>query len=679
MKLFLFTICSIYLSWFVFPNQVFAITAPHQTVIINQIRGTECCDAGSTQNLTQQIENLEKHNLPATFVVRYDTLADQSFITILQNLNSTFEIGGFLEITPSLASNAQVTYQGNEESWYEAQNAYLIGYSQTDRQKIIDTYMTKFQEIFGYYPKTTTAWMIDAWSLQYLKQKYGVIVNQITREQIGTDSYSLYGGPPHYPYWPSHNWALMPTTASSGQMPLIVRQTITDPVQNYGDTTSSFTSQPNDYMLGDADINYFSYLFAQAHNQLDQSTFALLGLENSMPQEANQEFFKQLEIVSQWQQQPQNQVVTSQEYAQHFTSSYPQVYYGYTQNNQQDAAWWITTPNYRIRIRLSNQQLYISDLRVYSEQFEDPYFEQQAATFGWWISPFLIDGSRYFYQDSWLQFDGLAPDSLIHRKKQQPAPTRIVLLTKVKQPPQVNITHTQNGQKAITFTLDNQTIASFANTRFTIPQNEILLTNDLLATAVTHEQGHIKWINQDQQTLWELQPLQTNNQNQTITYQIQINQTDLRQERDTHYQLLFPELKHQDIDPDHSYVYYNNRYAIAGRNPVRLVYFPQDKNGNPSLIETYPQLQTNPEVATQTSKRQHGKNGMIFLDFENPQPLKTQATITHQNFTNQVWIYFAPNCKQQKLHCLTHPRQAYWYIRAIIEDKIRALIQKKHL
>jgi hypothetical protein len=51
---------------------------------------------------------------------------------------------------------------------------------------------------------------------------------------MGVDSYTLYGGPVHYPYYPSQNWALVPAAQNNENMPIIVRQTITDPVYNYG-------------------------------------------------------------------------------------------------------------------------------------------------------------------------------------------------------------------------------------------------------------------------------------------------------------------------------------------------------------------------------------------------------------------------------------------------------------
>ncbi|HPS40893.1 MAG TPA: hypothetical protein PLQ50_02700, partial [Candidatus Woesebacteria bacterium] len=355
-----------FLSFFALFNQK-SFANEHSTVIINQVRGSECCSVGELSNLQLQLETASKLQLPTTFSLRYDVLQNPDFLHLIKNYqsNGNFEWAAFLEITPQLAKDAGVEYKGNETNWYEAQFVYLIGYEQAERNKLLETYMKQFRTVFGNYPKTTTAWMIDPFSLQLLKTKYGVLIHQITREQMGVDSYTLYGGPVHYPYYPSLNWALIPTAQKSDQMPIIIRQTITDPVYNYGDSTSSFTAQANDYVRRNANFNYFQHLFLQAHAQSEnQDTFALLGLENSMPLENQQEFVKQLEFVAAWRKENQtHQILTAQAFAILFQNKNEKnqelsVYYGQDQEKTDEKAWWITTPFYRARLRLSGKELF---------------------------------------------------------------------------------------------------------------------------------------------------------------------------------------------------------------------------------------------------------------------------------------------------------------------------------
>ena len=127
-----------------FPNNV--------VLYINQVRGIECCQEGSIDALEKQIISFSDFNQRAAFVVRYDVLSNEDFLSVLKQLNSEqFEIGAFLEITPQLAADSGVTYTGTEKNWSEAHNAYTLGYSLEDRIKILDTYMNKFYSVFGYY------------------------------------------------------------------------------------------------------------------------------------------------------------------------------------------------------------------------------------------------------------------------------------------------------------------------------------------------------------------------------------------------------------------------------------------------------------------------------------------------------------------------------------------------
>ena len=388
---------------FIEPLKVVAAStsASHLTLIINQIRGRECCDVGNLEYLERQFFETQRLGLSANWAVRYDALLDEDFKKImLENKGEQINFGAMLEITPSLAGDAGVIYRGDENNWFWAGNSYLVGYEPDDRAKIIETYMKAFQNVFGELPNFSTAWLIDPLSLKILHDQYGVQVHQITREQFGTDSYALYGGPPHYPYYPSENWALIPDNSQIGKMPLIVRQTITDPVYNYGDFSSSYTSQPNDYALQLAGFDYFEFIFGQAHRQLNDYTFALIGLENSMHGDAQDEYFKQLELVADWDESETNKVTKVVELDQAMRKiarekrNEVSVYAGLDQIYGVERAWWITTEKYRVRIRLTEGELFISDLRLYDANWRDPYYDRITEDFGWWIVPYLLDSSR---------------------------------------------------------------------------------------------------------------------------------------------------------------------------------------------------------------------------------------------------------------------------------------------
>lgn len=662
----------LFLFFFTLPSQK-AFALENQTLIINQVRGTECCSVGEISNLKLQIETALKLQLPTTFTLRYDVLKNPSFLNLIKNYqdNPNFEWGGFLEITPALAEDAGVQYRGDENNWYEAQFVYLIGYNQSERQKILETYMDEFKTIFGDYPKTTTAWMIDSFSLQLLKSKYGVTTHQITREQIGVDSYTLYGGPAHYPYYPNLNWALIPSTQKNEKMPMIVRQTITDPVYNYGDSTSSFTSQPNDYARRKANLSYFEHLFLQAHSQVgDQDTFALIGLENSMSLEIQKEFIKQLEFVKNWQKENStHQILKAKDFAESFQSKNKQnetlsVYSGQDQDNPNEKAWWITTSAYQARLRLSDKELFISDLRFYDESFTDPYFNQTAKKLGWWIVPFVIDGSRYGSNDQSQQFDFLFNDSLIKKKETILQPTRLTLATKV------DIDSLQIKVSPDEFSVKNgdQVLAIFSNQQISLDKQAIDQNQNTLLEKIKKDK------------LWELKKVDSKNNLDVFEPMIKNQDNLLEEARLKHYPLLFPELSEHSLDPKTTYLYKNNSFAIANRNPVRLVLFPKDQYGYPVTLKTEPKITSVSSDGSKIDKievkAQSGFNGMLFLDFSNEKPLKSQITIEKDGWSETLNIYFAPDCKSAPLYCLSHPQQAWWYVNSFAGDKLRALKEK---
>ncbi len=620
---------------FFFVNCTFS-AANHDTLIINQIRGESCCDIGSLNNFQQQLSTANDLSLPMNFALRYDVLTNPQYQEVIKKTNSFVHYGAFLEIVPELASAANVSYLGNSDNWYQASYAYLVGYSSQDRLKIIDTYMNQFYQLFKYYPDFSVAWMIDPLSLQYLKTKYGVLIHQITREQLATDSYTLDGGPVHYPYFPSKNWALVPDNNNLTTMPLIVRQTITDPVYNYGDQSNSYTSQPNDYGLRQAGINYFNFLFLQTHQQpLQNPTFALLGLENSMPETIQTEFLNQLKFVHNWQIDSDNQVLTTADFYKEFIAqtdlNQPIVYTGQAEGDDQEKSWWINTNQYRARVRLSAGELFISDLRVYDPNFSDPYLSNKASHLGQWLVPFLLKSS--------ISYTGLVNDPIIVNDDLNLSPNLKRLTLKSN----LNNLEIQRDETGNLIFSDNQTkIISFqAKTLsfFKIDPSQLIYQDPI-----------------SKEILWQLIP--TENESE---WQIKINQMDLnliRQHENT-------------FSPGNSTTFVSNQYAIAARNPIRLIFYPRNISNENLILVDQIKIKTDYPVDKITISAPNPRNGMIFVDLNNAQPLKTQVEITYQNYTSKQTVFFAPACKENLKYCLTHPHQAWWYLRNWFGDKIR--------
>ncbi len=714
----------ILLTIVIFPQTIFAQTPHNQNILfINQVRGEECCNPGSFKFFQKQVETFEENDIKATFVIRYDALSNTKYQKYIKNISKKyFEIGLFLEITPNLAKDAGVAYIGNTENWYQAQHAYTLGYSQEDRIKILDTAFTQFYTIFGYYPKTTTAWIMDSFSLTYIQEKYGVTTHQITREQWGTDSYTLSGGPPHYPYLASKNWAFIPQQTQKEQnLPLlIVRQTITDPVFNYGDNTNAFTSQPNDYSIDGKNFTYFTKLFNQTMDQEPNTySFALLGLENSMQQQYQDEFIKQIRYVSENFDPEHTTQKASSFYTKFIENMQKQtvtVYHGKDSNSQNpdtSQAFWITTPYYRVRIRNKKDEMFISDIRIYDETWIDPYNKYTAQNLAYWVAPFIIDGSRFYQKDHQIKGKNvktvlqniLLPEIRYKEKKFLPSKN-----DRYTQPTRIQLPFKEPGSNIkLSYTKETNTIhISYANTNKNITslhfheqnfQIENTSNRDKIVYKIEHMSNPYIQILQAEKGNFELAWMQKNgqeinkpklfpqnnifknkkNKKNTLLYSMKAHKEkeniwkftpnisksfNMEKFQKVFYPYVFPELIPRETDSSKTIIYAHNRYAIVGRNPVRFVVIPKDAYGFQTKTKNLPQVIVQPEVDNITIQEQHGTNGIYFIDImEKEKSGKYTVTVTIDEKSEKQSVFFTPNCKTQKKYCILHLVEAVRYIK----------------
>jgi hypothetical protein len=164
---------------------------------------------------------MKKYHLRGTFLLQYDALIDPRYQRLLKSLpRDSFEIGAWWEIPKSLVEDAGLKWKG-KTSWDPYFSGdFSIGYSPADRKKLADTYMKKFKEIFGYYPKSVGCWSMDAYTLDYLYKKYGIVASCNCKDEIGTDGYTLWGGYWNQGYYPSLKNAYMPAQDEKDQIPV---------------------------------------------------------------------------------------------------------------------------------------------------------------------------------------------------------------------------------------------------------------------------------------------------------------------------------------------------------------------------------------------------------------------------------------------------------------------------
>ena len=209
--------------------------------IVNFIRQTDYRVVDSDRKLYEtvcrQVELVNRYDLPATFLLEYDALINPLYQKLLKTkLRNGAEIGAWWELTQPHIEAAGLKWRG-EHPWVSHANiAFSTGYTKEERERLVDVYMRKFKDVFGTYPKSVGSWYIDAHTLAYMHDRYGIEASCNCKDQIGTDGYTLWGGYWNQAYYPSRLNAYMPAQTGAGQIPVpVFRMLGSDPIYQYDD------------------------------------------------------------------------------------------------------------------------------------------------------------------------------------------------------------------------------------------------------------------------------------------------------------------------------------------------------------------------------------------------------------------------------------------------------------
>ena len=213
---------------------------PRIVNIINFIRQLEPRDNNITEDVLyetvcEQVKLLKKYNMRGTFLLQYDALINPSYQSLLkEEMKRGTEVGGWWEITQPHVEAVGLKWRGRYPWDWHADVGFAVGYTPEEREKLVDVYMNKFKEIFGKYPASIGSWFIDAHTLRYMYEKYGIVSSCTCRDQYGTDGYTLWGGYWNQAYYPSRLNGYMPAQTKEGQIPVpVFRMLGSDPIYQY--------------------------------------------------------------------------------------------------------------------------------------------------------------------------------------------------------------------------------------------------------------------------------------------------------------------------------------------------------------------------------------------------------------------------------------------------------------
>lgn len=346
------------------------------------------------ETLENQLTVLAKFNLPSTVALKYDALMDEEYQKLIKTYKKENElaISAWWEITAELCERAGVQFRGERGEEYDdrVDSAYSIAYEPEERIKIVDAYMQDFKEIYGVYPQSIGSWVLDECTLEYAKEQYGIVAAAVCRDQIATDGFTLWGGYPNGPYYPSVNNLNVPAQSEQKQLKLpIFRLLGPDPIfmfeQNVRDTIFGVHTLEPSSISGRGER--IPWTFARITDEDAVGiNYLQVGQENNFlwPNIAPG-YIPQIETVNKLRAEGKLLVQTMAETANFFSESFeltpPMSYQGTTDwSADRLEALNYASSEYRLSFLYEKQKLRIRDFFKFEENYKSRYLDESIKT-----------------------------------------------------------------------------------------------------------------------------------------------------------------------------------------------------------------------------------------------------------------------------------------------------------
>ncbi|MBV4310454.1 hypothetical protein KSZ96_12555 [Bacteroides thetaiotaomicron] len=372
--------------------------SPRIVNIINFIRQLEPRDSKISEEVLyetvhKQVELLKKYNMRGTFLLQYDALINPRYQSLLkEEVRRGTEVGGWWEITQPHVEAAGLEWRGRYPWDWHADVGFATGYIPEEREKLVDVYMEKFKEIFGKYPASIGSWFIDAHTLEYMHEKYGIVASCNCKDQYGTDGYTLWGGYWNQAYYPSRLNGYMPAQTQEGQIPVpVFRMLGSDPIYQY-DTGLGHSIQgviTLEPVYGDAGGSekwvrrFFKSIFEDPcigfnYTQAGQeNSFTWAGMEKGLEM--------QFPILDSLIQTGDIRIETLEESGRWFKKKYPvtpptsvtALTDTYDNGNR---TVWFNSRFYRTNLLWNDRSIRFRDIQLFDERIESDYLKQRGTS-----------------------------------------------------------------------------------------------------------------------------------------------------------------------------------------------------------------------------------------------------------------------------------------------------------
>jgi len=371
---------------------------PRIVNIVNFVREIEPRDIGVDhsnevlyQTVVDEARVMKENGLVGTFLLQYDALIDPKYQELMkQEVARGCEVGGWWEITQPHVEAAGLEWRGRYPwDWY-ANVGFSTGYTQEERLRLVDVYMEKFKEIFGYYPESVGSWFIDAYSLDYMTEKYGIEASCMCRDQIGTDGYTIWGGYWDGAYYPSKKNSYMPAQTGDNQINVpMFRMLGSDVIHQHENEVDKgrspgeiLTMEPVNATSGGSQewVDWYSERFAE--DPVYNYAYTQLGQENSfLWGRIGPGFEIQMKRFAQLAKKGKVKVQTLGNTGKWFQSRFSKtplkgISAMKDYRNGDEQALWFNTRHYRASILWKDGVMNIRDIHAFDENLESNYYSK---------------------------------------------------------------------------------------------------------------------------------------------------------------------------------------------------------------------------------------------------------------------------------------------------------------
>ncbi len=362
--------------------------------IINFIRGMEPREqVDLVEPVVKQLELARKHRLPTTWLIQYDALLRPEITDLLKReMGSDDEIGAWIEVVQPQVEAAGLEWRGRYPWDWHVNVGFTHGYPVEERKALMDVYMAKFKEVFGKLPTSAGCWIIDAPTLNYLHDAYGITAACNCKDQSGTDGYTLWGGYWNQAYYPSRLNAFMPAQTKERQLDVpVFRMLGSDPVHQYdtgiGTTWQGVITLEPIYRPGGGDPKWVDWFFDTNFNQPSLAfSYMQAGQENSFGWDAMSTGLKdQYAKLAALRNQGKIRVETLRESARWFRKEFPTtpataVVALEDSNGEPERSIWYQSRFYRLNLHWKADEWKIRDLHVFNQDYPERYLDQHETT-----------------------------------------------------------------------------------------------------------------------------------------------------------------------------------------------------------------------------------------------------------------------------------------------------------